>query len=98
LVDQADECVRAYRWVAAFEPARVKCKALLVVEIGQICRIGLIRPIFSERLWHPPHGHGLLAVGSPLRESPMAQVVFVVEEKLLQTCAGYIYQSHLWFT
>ena len=36
LVDQADECVRAYRRVAAFEPARVKCKALLVVEIGQI--------------------------------------------------------------
>ena len=89
LINQADECVRADRGVAAFEPARVEPKALLVVEIGQI------RPIFSEVLRDSPHGAGLLAVGRPLRESPLAQVVFVVQQKLVQAGAGDIHQSEL---
>ena len=92
LVYQADECVRADRGVAAFEPARVEPKALLVVEIGQI---RLIRAIFSELLRHTPHGAGFLAVGIPLRESPLAQVVFVVQQKLVQAGAGDIHQSEL---
>ena len=95
LVYQADECVRTDHRVAAFEPARIKRKALLVVEICQISRIGLIRPIFSEFLRHVPHGAGLLAVGIPLRKPPLAQVVFVVQQKLVQAGAGDIHQSEL---
>ena len=92
LVDQADECIRADRRVVAFEPACIERKALLVVEIGQI---RLIRPIFSELLRDTPHGAGFLAVGIPLRESPLAQVVFVVQQKLVQAGAGDIHQAQL---
>jgi hypothetical protein len=93
LVYQADECVRADSRVVAFEPPRVECGALLVFEIGQISRIGLIRPIFSKLLRHAPHGAGFLAVGIPLRESPLAQVVFVVQQKLVQARACDIHQA-----
>jgi len=72
------------------EPLGIERPALLISQIGQI------RPLRLITLEPPrdfPHGPRFAGIRRPLSQAPMAEIIFEVEQKLLQTRPGDIEQA-----